>query len=126
MKTLLKVVGGFVGLIVLIVVLVSVFSSGARDTAKQFVIQASSGQIEEARALLHPGLREKLGSEQFSAMFEGAQAYEKVTFSSVSTGTGKPTDLEGTAKTALGCTSTVAISLLNGQIVSFDISPLCR
>ncbi|MBP0483800.1 hypothetical protein [Sagittula salina] len=126
MKTVFKILGGFVAVIVLIVVAVTVFSSGSRDVAKQFVLLSSSGDTPGAHMLMHPALRDQLTADKFTEMFAGAEPYQKVTFTSASVASGKPTELEGTATTASGCMSTLKFEILGEQITSFDIQPLCR
>ena len=126
MKTFLKIVGGFVGFIVVVLVAVSFFSSGARDIAKDFVRKSSSGDTAGAHALMHPGLRDQFTQEKFAQMFAGAKPYEKVTFNSASVTAGAPTVPEGTATTATGCMSKLKFEVYNDQITSFDIQPLCR
>ncbi|EBA06287.1 hypothetical protein [Sagittula stellata] len=126
MKTVLKVLGGLVLVVALFAGAMFFFTSGSRDIARQFVTLSTTGGHDEARALLHPGLQDQLSTDKMAEMFAGAKPYEKVSFSSVSTGTGKPTTLEGTATTVDGCMSVLKFELLNEQIVGFDMSPLCR
>jgi hypothetical protein len=125
MKTFLKILAGLVVLGVVAFVLVMALTSGARDTAKAFVIESSSGEYTAARARLHEALAAEFTEARFAEVFQGARAYTEVSFSSVEA-SGGTTTLEGTAETADGCSSKVALEVLDGQIISFDITPLCR
>lgn len=99
-------------------------SSDARETARAFVLNLSSGEYEEARAVMHPSLRETLSPDETRTMMDGAEAYETVRFNSIEA-VNSATTLKGLATTATDCTSQVELQLLSGQVTMFNITPLC-
>lgn len=125
MKTFFKIILGLIALAGVAGVAVVLLTSGARDTARNFVLQATSGQITQAHGLLHQELRRQVPLTQLDQMFAGAEPYADVSFSSVEASGGNTT-LKGTARTAGGCSSQVAFQMLDDSIISFDITPLCR
>jgi hypothetical protein len=125
MKTFLKILLGIVVVIVVAVGAAMFFTSGERETARQFVLQATNGNAAEAHGLMHDALQDQIPVDQLTEMFAGARPYTEVSFSGFEKGGGRTT-LSGTASTADGCTSTADFELLGGQIISFDITPLCR
>jgi hypothetical protein len=104
---------------------VLVVTAGSRDVGRSFVIEASSGDAAAARARLHEALAAELGEKALADMFRGARPYVEVSFGRVEA-SASGTVLEGRAETADGCTSSVALRLLDEKITSFDITPLCR
>lgn len=125
MRTFLKIILGLVVLGVVAFALVMFLTSGQRDTAKSFVMLSSTGDYPAARELLHVELQKDFTIARFEEAFAGVKPYIDVSFGSVETGA-SGTKMEGSASTADGCTSKVAIEVLDGRIISFNITPLCR
>ncbi len=111
------VVGGFVALILF-------GTAESREIARQFVLDASSGAYEEARAVLHPDLAAEFPVERLEEGFEAAAPFVTVSFTQ-SGMRNSLVNLEGTAATAGGCESPVTFSLQDGLIVSFNIAVIC-
>ncbi len=124
MRILLRVILGLVVLGVVIFGVVMFFSSGARDQAHGFVEELAAGNFEAANARLHTQLQSQVDADGLEEMFAGSEPYAEVSFSSINV-EGSRTELSGTATTASGCISEVAFTLLAGQIVNFNFSPLC-
>ncbi|MBN2905133.1 MAG: hypothetical protein JXJ18_00320 [Rhodobacteraceae bacterium] len=125
MKTFLKLVLGLAVLGVIGYAAVIYFTSGQRDIARQFVILTSTGQYPQARTLLHPQLQEQYTLPYFQETFAGVAPYAQVSFTSLAAD-GTSTRLGGTATTASGCASKLSFEVLKGQIIAFDITPLCK
>ncbi len=104
---------------------VLMLTSADRATAKQFVIDMSSGAYPQAAAAMHEELLKEFPVERMQEAFQNAKPYTEVSFSSINASGGR-TSLDGVATTADGCESIVAITLLGDLIVSFDITPLCQ
>ncbi|MCK0151902.1 hypothetical protein MWU54_17800 [Marivita sp. S6314] len=125
MKKFLKILLGILVIAGLVYAALMFFTSGSRDIAKQFVLLNGTGDHAAAHALLHPELQKQFTIPQLTDAFAGDDTYTDVSFSSVSTG-GGVTELQGVATTANECSSTVAFEILKGQIISFNVSPVCR
>ena len=97
----------------------------ARDTGRQFALLNSTGDHVAANALLHEELARDFTPERLATAFQGARPYVKIRFTSV-TADGSGTRLTGTARTADGCVSRLNYDILMGQILAFNIAPLCR
>lgn len=104
---------------------VMMLTSADRAVAKQFVIDMSSGAHAQAAAVMHEELLKEFPVERMQEAFQNAKPYTEVSFSAINA-SGRRTSLDGVARTADGCESVVAITLLGDLIVSFDITPLCR
>lgn len=124
MKILRNVILGFLAFIGLIFVVVLFFSAGARDHARGFVEDVSARDFAAARGRLHPQLQLQLAEQDLQRMFERSEPYAEVFFSSINIENSRA-ELSGTATTISDCTSEVHFVLLNDQITSFDITPLC-
>lgn len=124
MRKVLMVLGGMVLVIALGIAVMVFATSGSREIARTFVMEVSAGNPEAAHDLFHDGLKEVYTVEALQEAFEGYAAYESVSFYSLSTSPGG-TDLEGTATTASECSTQVSISLVDEQIISFEMNPLC-
>ncbi|OSQ48218.1 hypothetical protein [Marivita geojedonensis] len=129
MKKFLKIAAIIVGVLVLLGAVgysvVMYASSGARSTARDFIMLSSTGNHDEANAFLHQSLRTEENIQKIAAIFDGVDPYTEVSFSGVSM-SGGSTSLEGTAKTGEGCASKVEMQMVEEQITYFNISPLCR
>lgn len=126
MRRFLKILA-IVAIIVGALVAILLYStSGDRDIARNFLLNASSGQYEASMADFHPELAAELPLERLREAFGNAQEYTDVSFSSVQTALGGATSLSGKATTAEGCSSLLNFTILDGKIVSFNIEPLCR
>ncbi|MBK1635587.1 hypothetical protein [Rhodovulum adriaticum] len=125
MKTFLKIILGLAVLGGIAAAAVLFLTSGQREIARNFVLQSSAGQYDQARALLHPNLQSQFTVQRLREAFAGVEPYTNVSFASVeSDGTG--TRLTGSATTDSGCASKLSFEVLQGQIIAFDITPLCR
>jgi hypothetical protein len=125
MKTFLRILGGLVVLVAVALLAVMFLTGDDRETARGFVIELTSGQIEQAYTRVHSALEEELPIDVVTQQLEGVKPYTEVSFSSVET-SGGATTLQGTARTADGCSSEVDFRVLDGQIISFNIAPLCK
>lgn len=128
-KRVLKIIG----IIVLVVAALGAimfgsimyFTASEREVARGFLINATSGNFDAARAVMHPALLEDVADPGLERMFGDAQPYSDVSFANIQTSGGR-TSLSGTAKTADGCASAIDFELIEDILVSFNISPLCR
>ncbi|WP_156945907.1 hypothetical protein [Roseicyclus elongatus] len=102
---------------------------GDSRTAREFLALGGSGQIAEARALLHLGTADSLSEDAMRAIFDPLAAFSEVSFTSVawsmSNGV-RQGRIEGTGTMADGCSSRLAFEMLNGAITHFSIAPLCQ
>ena len=78
----------------------------------------------EASELMHDALKKEFPIESFESGFKNSKPYVDTSFSSVSM-ENNVTVLKGTAKTEDGCSSSLDFKILDGKIISFNISPLC-
>lgn len=125
MKKILKIFLYVVVFFVLLITAILFFTSGDRDTARNFAIEVTSGQTGTAYARLHSGVQAQISQAQLADMFAGAKPITDVSFTSVETSGGAST-LLGTSTTVDGCASEVEFRVLDEQIVMFNITPLCR
>lgn len=129
MKKFLKIAAIIIGVIAVVAVLgyasIMYFSSAARSVARDFIMLSSTGNHQQAKAFLHQSLQTEENDQKIVAIFDGVYPYTEVSFSGVSM-SGGSTSLEGTAKTANGCASSVEMEMIEEQITFFNISPLCR
>lgn len=125
MRKFLKILLGLAILGAIAVLAVLLLTSGEREVARNFVLNATNGDPVKARALLHEELQRQLPPDRFAAMFTDAAPYTNVSFASVET-SGTGTTLTGTASTAGTCVSQVSFDILGDRIIRFNISPLCR
>ena len=129
-KNLMRRVIKFLIIIVVFVILVfvalSFFTAGDRKIAKEFIISCCGSKTNEFvwYELLHDGLKKEVDKDKFAEMFAASQSYETVSFSSVSK-SGSSASFDGTAKTEADCASKVAVEVLEGKIIAFNINPLC-
>ncbi len=125
----LKIVGAVIlGLAVLggaITALVLTLTAEARETGRQFAMLNSTGDFVAANALLHEELAREFTPDQLAEAFSGARPYVSIRFTSVNAD-GSGTQLTGIARTADGCVSRLNYDILAGQIIAFNITPLCR
>jgi len=126
MRLFLKIVAGVILLGVAVYVLVMLLTAGERKLATEFVTLASTGEVAAARDLLHSELQKEFTVDRLSAELAGVKPYTDISFGSVETTAGSGTQLEGTAKTADGCSSRATFDILDGKIIAFSITPLCR
>ncbi len=105
--------------------LVMSLTAESRGVARDFVLLATDGKGREANALLHSTLAAELPPQELAEMFRGAAPYTDVRFHQIEANPGG-TSLQGTARTVDGCSSRVSIEVLDGRIIAFDITPLCR
>ncbi len=124
MKRLLKIMGVVAIIVALGLVVGFYLTSGQREVARNFLLNVSSGAYEDAQTDMHSELIRELPIEKLKEAFGNAKAYAEVNFKSLAASGGRTT-LEGIAITADGCASTVKFTLLNDQIISFNIAPLC-
>jgi hypothetical protein len=124
MKRFLMIIAGVAVLGGAAFAIVMFVTSADRTMAKQFVIDMSSGAHEQAASVMHEELLKEFPVERMLEAFANVKPYTEVGFNSINASGGR-TNLEGTATTADGCESIVAITLLNDKIVSFNITPLC-
>ena len=73
---------------------------------------------------MHDALKKEFPIESFENGFKNSKPYVDTSFSSVSM-ENNVTVLKGTAKTEDGCSSLLDFKILDGKIISFNISPLC-
>lgn len=124
MKRAFKILAVIVVVGVVAVGVVLFTTSGERDIARNFILNVTSGSFEDAQAGLHQQLITEFPVEAMQEAFGNAQPYTEVSFSSVEASGGR-TSLKGTATTAGGCASELDFTLVNDQITSFTITPLC-
>ncbi|MEM9248775.1 MAG: hypothetical protein AAGB05_08780 [Pseudomonadota bacterium] len=128
MRTILKVLAGTALVIVLIFVLVVTLvlraTSDARDLARGFALEVTAGDYRAAQARLHEGLHDTYSEVFLRETFGGSAAYESVSFTAVAS-SGDGTELEGTARTASGCSTPVSFRIFDGRITGFEMAPLC-
>ena len=101
-------------------------ASGDRKIAKEFVTGCCGSQTNDFvwYELMHDALKQEVDKEKFTETFAASQSYETVTFPSFSKQSSS-TSFDGSATTKSGCTSNVAIEVLAGKVISFQINPLC-
>ena len=95
-----------------------------KEIAKTFTLLSSKGLYVEASELMHDALKKDFPIESFENGFKNSKPYVDTSFSSVSM-ENSVTVLKGTAKTEDGCSSLLDFKILEGKIISFNISPLC-
>lgn len=125
---MLRVLGMiFLGLLVLIGggLVLGLFSSGSeRDLARTFVSHQSERDFPAMRAMMHPELAEQFPIETLSRELGTVAVYDTVNFNGFHVGT-NGTTVNGSARTANGCTSPLTFTFRNEVIVAFTINPLC-
>ena len=112
-------------IVILIVTAIGVIASSLvwflakedKEIAKTFTLLSSKGMYVEA-------LKKEFPIESFENGFKNSKPYVDTSFSSVSM-ENNVTVLKGTAKTEDGCSSLLDFKILDGKIISFNISPLC-
>ena len=122
-------IGGAVAIIVAAIWFGFQDQKGDSRTAREFLSLAGSGQIAEARALLHPGTADSLSEDALHAIFDPLAPFVDVGFNSFSWSTSngvRQGRIEGTGTTADGCSSQLEFEMLNGEITHFSIAPLCQ
>lgn len=124
-KIIALVVAGCALLAILATTAMLALTAQARDTGRQFALLNSTGDHSTANALLHEELAREFTPERLAAAFQGARPYVQIRFTSVKAD-GSGTRLTGTARTADGCVSRLNYDILMGQILAFNIAPLCR
>ena len=124
MRKVLKILAGIAVAIGVGVGVLLYATSGARDIARAFVMELSTGNAEAAHAYLHDGLKMEYTVERLQAGFVGYAPYEEVSFSSVSS-SGGSTELVGRATTASGCRTEIAFRIAEDRIIGFNLEPLC-
>ena len=82
--------------------IVMMVTSASRATAKQFVIDMSSGAYPQAAAVMHEELLKEFPVERMQEVFQNAKPYTEVNFFSINASGGR-TSLDGVATTADGC-----------------------
>ena len=110
---------------VLLYVLLTTLSAGARETVRNFTIAVSSEAFDDAQALMHPEFAKEVPVERLQDMFGQTKPYTTVKITSFQIKNSRAT-LSGTAETDDGCTSALDFNLLNEQVVGFSITPLCE
>ena len=95
-----------------------------KEIAHNFTLLSSKGLYAEASELMHDALKKEFPIESFENGFKNSKPYVNTSFSSISL-ENNVTILKGTAKTEDGCSSLLDFKILDGKIVSFNISPLC-
>jgi hypothetical protein len=125
MKKFFKILAGLAVFVLLALIAVLIVTGDERETARSFVIELTSGQVEQAYTRAHSGLKEQLPMAIAQQQLEGVKPYTEVSFSSIET-SGGATTMKGTARTADGCASEVEFRVLESQIISFNITPLCK
>ena len=125
MKRILKILAVIIIIVAVAIGALLYATSGAREVARNFVLNATSGAFEEAMASLHQEVAADFPVERMEEVFGRAKAYTEVSFSTVQASGGRTT-LSGTATTADGCASEVDFAIVNDQIIAFNINPLCR
>lgn len=125
MRLFVKIILGLAVVVVLAIGAVLMMTKGEREIARNFVIQLSSANPDSAREHMHEALAAQFPDGKLNEAMAGAQPYTEVSFSKVEA-SGGVTKLEGTASTADGCSSKLSFELVNGQITSFNVEPLCR
>ncbi|HID67350.1 MAG TPA: hypothetical protein EYP31_03610 [Roseibacterium sp.] len=99
------------------------------DTSRAFLTHMAAGETPEAYALLHSSITETRSADDLAELFAGMETYTDIRFPSISFSSSngrRTTELTGTGTTDSGCESGLVFALLNGEITSFDITPLCR
>ena len=114
----------FLVIIAIIFSLVSFLAKEDKEIAKTFTLLSSKGLYVEASELMHDALKKEFPIESFKNGFKNSKPYVDTSFSSVSM-ENNVTVLKGTAKTEDGCSSLLDFKILDGKIISFNISPLC-
>ncbi|MBL4627595.1 MAG: hypothetical protein JKY00_06065 [Roseicyclus sp.] len=99
------------------------------DTSRAFLTHMAAGETPEAYALLHSSITQAYSPEDLAGSFVDMEVYTDISFPSISFSSSngrRTTELTGTGTTDSGCESGLVFALLNGEITSFDITPLCR
>ena len=114
----------FIVIFAVVFSLVSFLAKEDKELAKTFTLLSSKGLYVEASELMHDALKKEFPIESFENGFKNSKPYVDTSFSSVSI-ENNVTVLKGTAKTEDGCSSLLDFKVLDGKIISFNISPLC-
>ncbi|MEO9864253.1 MAG: hypothetical protein ABJO29_01190 [Yoonia sp.] len=126
MKRILLIAVGIVAVIgVLLYVVLTKVSAGARDTVREFTMAVSTGAHDDAVALMHPEFAKEVPVERLQDIFGQAKPYITVKITSFKINNSRA-DLSGTAETDDGCVSALDFNLLSEQVVGFSITPLCE
>ena len=126
MKRILLMAIGIAAVIgVLLYVVLSKVSAGARETVREFTIAVSAEAYDKALALMHPEFAKEVPVERLEDMFGQTKPYTTVKITSFEINNSRAT-LSGTAETDDGCVSALDFNLLSEQVVGFSITPLCK
>lgn len=126
MKRILPIAIGIAAVIgVLLYVVLSKVSAGARETVREFTIAVSTEAYDDALALMHPEFAKEVPVERLQDIFGQAKPYITVNITSFQINNSRAA-LSGTAETEDGCVSALDFNLLSEQVVGFSITPLCE
>jgi hypothetical protein len=110
---------------VLLYVVLTKISAGARETVREFTIAVSSEGYDDAVTLMHPEFAKEVPVERLQDMFGQTKPYTTVKITSFQIKNSRAT-LSGTAETDDGCVSALDFNLISEQVVGFSITPLCK
>lgn len=125
MRLFLKIILGIIVVVALGFTAVMMMTSGEREIARSFLTQLSSSNPDSAREYMHEALAGQFPDGKLNEVMAGTRPYTDISFSKLEA-SGGVTKLEGTASTADGCSSKISFELVNDQITSFNVEPLCR
>ena len=97
--------------------------------ARAFLTHIAQEEHFEAHALMSPELAAQVPTATLAQQFGQIQPWDHIGFRQRSTqsfGDARATELHGHGTTASDCVSTLYIRLYAGQIVQYDVTPLCR
>jgi len=110
---------------VLLYVVLTKVSAGARETVREFTIAVSSEGYDDAMTLMHPEFAKEVPVERLQGMFGQTKPYTTVKITSFQIKNSRAT-LSGTAETDDGCVSALDFDLISEQVSGFSITPLCE
>lgn len=126
MKRILLIGIGIAAVIgVLLYVVLTKVSAGAREAVREFTMAVSTEAYDDAVALMHPEFAKEVPVERLQEIFGATKPYTTVKITSFQINNGRAA-MSGTAETDDGCVSALDFNLLSEQVVGFSITPLCE
>lgn len=129
-KAILPISLGLGGLALTVWLFWGLFATQRADVAvaRNFLTQVAAADYGAAQGLMTPALADRAGPVVLSGMFNRIEPWERIRFSSRrshSSGGSYITDLVGRGITASGCESALAMTLIDGLVDAFNVTPLC-
>lgn len=128
--TLLPISLGLAGLALLVWLVWGLFATQRADvaTARAFLTEIAEGRHEAAEARMTGALVQRVGPGGLGRLFGPVEPWTRLGFTARETdhsGGTRRTDLRGTGRTPSGCESRLRLTLIDGLVDAFDVTPLC-